>query len=640
MQDSERIPRLTAGAVVTLSVALAIAEVLRVASRETTGMFVVAVVATALWMPLHLRHLRFGLRSERVPRAGATLAVLAAIHVAALLIIGPSWSFMLAALATSAFLVLPLRGALVVATLCALGPIVAVQLHPDPATPPVRYLIYSVVFRTVLQCSLVWLAAAAHQLAASRESLAATAAEAERARIDTDVRRALHARTVAIGSAARQARAALDGPGLAGARVALDRVLAASRAALSEVRQVVADARRPAASATTALAAGARSARAPVRAATRVVWVPPAAVHLVTFVFCFLSLAGQMTQLTPGNDRTVGLVAFAIGVPLYGWIAYGVAFRRPVRGALLAWVALLALAVASIVFAADTLPYTVWLAGAAAALVLRGRWRVALPLACVLFIAGWDLVFYWDELRAAGGWSIAWVLAYHMAVSPVAMTGLAASVWLVAVLAELHDARSALVQAAVEAERRRMSSEIHDVLGRLLTTISLKADLAGRLLDSDRGAATRELDDLLELTARPDSELEAVARAAATPELEAEVAAAIELLRSAGVDVTVSVAVGPLDSESSAALGWAVREGATNVLRHAEARECSLRGGRSDARVWFELVNDGAPKVPGTGTGLASLSERLAAQGGVVEAGPADGGRFRLRVELPVLVTA
>jgi two-component system sensor histidine kinase DesK len=88
-------------------------------------------------------------------------------------------------------------------------------------------------------------------------------------------------------------------------------------------------------------------------------------------------------------------------------------------------------------------------------------------------------------------------------------------------------------------------------------------------------------------------------------------------------------------------LGYAVREGATNILRHASARECSIRALRREGRLELELRNDGAEgrRAPG-GTGLPGLADRLAARGGVADATMLPSGHFVLRVTLPEPVPA
>jgi len=84
-------------------------------------------------------------------------------------------------------------------------------------------------------------------------------------------------------------------------------------------------------------------------------------------------------------------------------------------------------------------------------------------------------------------------------------------------------------------------------------------------------------------------------------------------------------------------LGWVVREATTNVLRHGDAALCDISLNVERDRVVLTVQNDGASAAaPGRGSGLAGLHERLAAVGGTLEAGPADGGRFRLVAEVPL----
>ncbi|HZY77398.1 MAG TPA: hypothetical protein VFE40_13855, partial [Jatrophihabitantaceae bacterium] len=73
------------------------------------------------------------------------------------------------------------------------------------------------------------------------------------------------------------------------------------------------------------------------------------------------------------------------------------------------------------------------------------------------------------------------------------------------------------------------------------------------------------------------------------------------------------------------------REAITNVVRHSHATHCTvLLGARSIA-----VIDDGRGGSPGAGNGLVGLSERVAAVGGVVSAGPGRPG-WRLQVDVPV----
>jgi two-component system sensor histidine kinase DesK len=131
------------------------------------------------------------------------------------------------------------------------------------------------------------------------------------------------------------------------------------------------------------------------------------------------------------------------------------------------------------------------------------------------------------------------------------------------------------------------------------------------------------------------AEIEAVARDEREVAFATEMGAAVDLLRLAGIDVAVDVRVQGLDGDASALLGWAVREGATNILRHTDARRCSIRATREDGIVRLELVNDGAGARRTGGSGLENLADRVAAARGRAAAHTLDGGHFRLQVEVP-----
>lgn len=96
---------------------------------------------------------------------------------------------------------------------------------------------------------------------------------------------------------------------------------------------------------------------------------------------------------------------------------------------------------------------------------------------------------------------------------------------------------------------------------------------------------------------------------------------------------------GQLPAPVQSALGWAVREAATNVLRHGNPQHCAIRLETSPDSVRLVVENDGVvpdtAAVPG-GSGLHGLRERLASVGGSLDAGPTDDGLFRLTAAIPL----
>jgi len=81
--------------------------------------------------------------------------------------------------------------------------------------------------------------------------------------------------------------------------------------------------------------------------------------------------------------------------------------------------------------------------------------------------------------------------------------------------------------------------------------------------------------------------------------------------------------------------GWAVREGLTNVIRHARASSCAVRLSPSSV----EITDDGIGAAAPAGNGLRGLRERVAAAGGTLDAGPLRPQGWQLRVGVPAAVT-
>jgi two-component system sensor histidine kinase DesK len=199
----------------------------------------------------------------------------------------------------------------------------------------------------------------------------------------------------------------------------------------------------------------------------------------------------------------------------------------------------------------------------------------------------------------------------------------------------LHAARTELAELAVGRERLRVARDLHDLLGQSLSAISLKGDLAGRLLHSDASAARAEIEGLTRVARDALRGIRAVTRDQYAVSLRTEVDAAAALLATAGIGVSVELDVPDLPGPVEGMLAWAVREGVTNLLRHSDARTCSITTTRSDGTFRLEIVSDGARPPTAGGSGLAGLAERARALSGSVAAERTRDGRFRLLVEVP-----
>ncbi|MEV7131205.1 histidine kinase [Streptomyces sp. NPDC093260] len=227
-----------------------------------------------------------------------------------------------------------------------------------------------------------------------------------------------------------------------------------------------------------------------------------------------------------------------------------------------------------------------------------------------------------------------------LAVFAMGMTLLAARccAWTLSVLWEAERARETEARLAVAEERLRFGRDLHDVLGRNLAVITLKAELAVQLGRRGRPEAVDQMVEVQRLAQESQREACAVVRGYREADLGAELAGAQGVLEAAGIDCAITGSTAGLPAPAQSALGWVVREAATNVLRHGDARSCAIALRVEDGRAELSVENDGAPGAPGgrPGSGLAGLRERLSELDGTLRFGPVDGGRFRLTAEVPL----
>jgi two-component system sensor histidine kinase DesK len=181
---------------------------------------------------------------------------------------------------------------------------------------------------------------------------------------------------------------------------------------------------------------------------------------------------------------------------------------------------------------------------------------------------------------------------------------------------------------AVEAERQRIARDLHDLLGHTLSVTTLKADLASRLFDTDPDRARAELAAIQQISRDALAEVREAVTGLRVRPLDTVAAEVAERLRRAGLEVELDMAAaGALPDVAASAFGMVVREGATNVLRHAGAKHVviSLQGGSEGLRL--TLADDGRGGACFTGRGLDGLRQRLAEAGMTLELGRGLGGR-------------
>ena len=182
---------------------------------------------------------------------------------------------------------------------------------------------------------------------------------------------------------------------------------------------------------------------------------------------------------------------------------------------------------------------------------------------------------------------------------------------------ELVRAEEENARLAVADERNRFARDLHDILGHSLTVITVKAELANRLLDVDPERARAELADLERLSRDALADVRRAVEGYRDLTLPGELARAREALRAAEIEADLPNSADEVPSELRELFAWTVREGVTNVIRHSGASRCTVRLAASARRGPRRRRRPPGRRSPGR-HGLAGLRERAAASGAVL----------------------
>ncbi|WP_307823820.1 histidine kinase [Streptomyces sp. I5] len=206
----------------------------------------------------------------------------------------------------------------------------------------------------------------------------------------------------------------------------------------------------------------------------------------------------------------------------------------------------------------------------------------------------------------------------------------------------------------VAEERLRMARDLHDLLAHSITLIGVQTSVAAHVLAADpdrldRAAVAKALDDIAGTCRTARGELRAtleVLRDGGPEDARGPLAGLdglpdlVGAARLAGARVEHRVRVAePVPPAVGAAAYRVVQEALTNVVRHA-GPEPLVRVDVSDRDgvLHIGVTDDGTgPDPAGTpGFGLVGMRERARSVGGTLEAGPREGGGFRVTAVLPL----
>lgn len=342
---------------------------------------------------------------------------------------------------------------------------------------------------------------------------------------------------------------------------------------------------------------------------------------LVALIFPVFYLTGVWQATAPPSTKVLATVLMVVAMV---WYAFGPAGL--VHDALSTRTAIGFVAVTTLLFGVQMLVVGPGAASmlifpsVAGGLVLPRAWALLVAFTVAAVIVG-------TSLSSPGGPS--WELAGVQIAVTLWMMGFAGNIRLTR---DLFATREQLARTAVAAERERIGRDLHDILGHSLTAIAVKAGLARKLVPLSPERATVELLEIEELARSAIKDVRATAQGVRAVTLAGELAAAGAVLDAAGISADLPSAVDNVRADGRELFGYVVREGVTNVVRHARASTCRVRLGPD----WIEIADDGrglrADDRPGQG--LAGLRGRLADAGGRLTVTPGRPGGTVVRAEL------
>lgn len=184
---------------------------------------------------------------------------------------------------------------------------------------------------------------------------------------------------------------------------------------------------------------------------------------------------------------------------------------------------------------------------------------------------------------------------------------------------ELRQAQGEVARLAVVEERARFSRDMHDVLGHSLTVVTVKSELARRLVSIDPHRAEDEIADIERLSRAALADLRAAVAGYREMTVQTELVAAQAALAAADIEPHLPISAAPANPQLAEVFGWVLREAVTNVIRHSGARNCWVNVTRTELTVDDDghglphtkgERDEASASVPSGGTGLLGLRER------------------------------
>ncbi|MCA0972329.1 sensor histidine kinase [Halobacillus litoralis] len=178
---------------------------------------------------------------------------------------------------------------------------------------------------------------------------------------------------------------------------------------------------------------------------------------------------------------------------------------------------------------------------------------------------------------------------------------------------KLDQANERIEELVKQQERERIGRDLHDTVGQTLSMITLKSDIALRMLSTNPAQSESEIKDIHQISRTVLNQIREIVTDLKQLSMEEEIVLSEKLLREASITPVVerSGSVEGLNPLYENILAFSLRECVTNVIRHSQATRCHITIEDHKKEIRLKVQDNGIGIQKPKGNGLFGMEERL-----------------------------
>ncbi|MHB7942583.1 sensor histidine kinase [Staphylococcus capitis] len=199
---------------------------------------------------------------------------------------------------------------------------------------------------------------------------------------------------------------------------------------------------------------------------------------------------------------------------------------------------------------------------------------------------------------------------------------------------ELEEKNKYINVLIAEQERNRIGQDLHDTLGHVFASLTLKSELATKLLDTDKEAARNEMRAINELSRETLNKVRTIIDDLKVQSFEEEVLSVESILHDANLNFIFKnkSAARSLNPAKQSILSMILREAINNVIKHAHATEVVGKIKEKQHEITLIVSDNGVGIDDDDASSLKSIRERTAYLNGEVKVQSNEGTTIIVRI--------